>query len=272
MDAAPPPSPPLPPPELPPAPIAPPTSPVDPEGFVARCEDCRYDLSGLADGKCPECGLPFTRDALRYLFTIRERARLQRRNAAPRVLLGTIAILSSLLCGLGLRVGTAALLAAWTLGLAAWLAHGRRTWPVGAHLLVLYLVPLLLFAIVHAATPYGLPVVAVAAILACAVSYTALRHEPLRAAFLIAILMIAPALLLSAALWLMSASRAAAGHHWTDFDYPTPTGWQAIPAPQGLRAAVWLLGLASAVAVVVAFYARRVAVRLRARSKRPEAV
>lgn len=250
---------------------APPTQPGDPEGFVPVCEDCRYDLSGLADGKCPECGLAFRRERLRYLYLVRQRARREWRSAVPGLFIGTVLAVSPLLCGLGLHAGTAALLAIWTLGLGAWLVFTRRTWPVGAHVLTLYLVPLMLFATIHAATPYGLPAVGAAALAACAVSYVALRHEPLKAAGLIAALLVAPALLLSAFLFAASVQRAADGHYWTDFDYPTPTGWRAIPAPMGVRAGAWLLGLALAVGAVVALYARRAAVRLRARSKRPPA-
>lgn len=33
--------------------------------FVPRCLGCGYDLSGLADGKCPECGRAFTYAELR---------------------------------------------------------------------------------------------------------------------------------------------------------------------------------------------------------------
>src|SRR2546423_14424454 len=30
-----------------------------PAGFRPRCPRCRYDLGGLRDSRCPECGLPF---------------------------------------------------------------------------------------------------------------------------------------------------------------------------------------------------------------------
>jgi hypothetical protein len=33
--------------------------------FTPRCPACRYDLTGLADGLCPECGGPFRHEVLR---------------------------------------------------------------------------------------------------------------------------------------------------------------------------------------------------------------
>lgn len=35
--------------------------------FLPRCPECRYDLSGLPDGPCPECGRPFVYERLRSL-------------------------------------------------------------------------------------------------------------------------------------------------------------------------------------------------------------
>jgi hypothetical protein len=35
-----------------------------PAGFAPRCRACQYDLTGLADGHCPECGASFTLTSL----------------------------------------------------------------------------------------------------------------------------------------------------------------------------------------------------------------
>lgn len=271
MDAA---SPQSPSPHVPPAalgPAHPPTEPGDPEGFVPLCEDCRYDLSGLADGKCPECGLAFRRERLRALWVAREKFKRDRARDLPRVGLGLAAILSPFMLLLGPEVGTALLLAVWTAAAGVWLWADRDTWFLRSYLLLAYLPPLLLFTAVHAATPYGAYVVAAAAAVACVVSWTSLRHSPLVSAMLLLAGAVGPVTLLALAMIAHAAGRKAAGHHWTDFDYPTPTGWRALPVPQARGIAVWMLGLATAVAAVTLLYARRATVRLRARSKRPEA-
>lgn len=36
--------------------------------FVPECPECRYDLTGLPDSKCPECGIPFSHATLRALW------------------------------------------------------------------------------------------------------------------------------------------------------------------------------------------------------------
>lgn len=49
------------------------TRTLPPGVFKPVCPECKYDLSGLADGCCPECGTAFTRDGLIALGASRKR-------------------------------------------------------------------------------------------------------------------------------------------------------------------------------------------------------
>lgn len=46
-----------------------------PGGFTPRCAKCQYELVGLPDGACPECGAGFSHEALKAEYAI-ERAHL----------------------------------------------------------------------------------------------------------------------------------------------------------------------------------------------------
>lgn len=39
--------------------------PQESEGFVPRCESCGYNLTGLTEQRCPECGRAFDLEAMR---------------------------------------------------------------------------------------------------------------------------------------------------------------------------------------------------------------
>ena len=69
---------------------APPPPDQDSQGFVPRCTSCRYDLSGIPEGVCPECGTPFQLTALRQSWF----APQMKRPVDPRWLLGSFVVLS----------------------------------------------------------------------------------------------------------------------------------------------------------------------------------
>ncbi len=61
-------------------------------GFIPRCTECRYDLSGIPEGVCPECGTPFQLAALRQSWF----APQLKRKVDPRWLLAGCMALSVL--------------------------------------------------------------------------------------------------------------------------------------------------------------------------------
>ena len=61
-------------------------------GFIPRCAACRYDLSGIPEGVCPECGTPFRISELRRAWL----APQLKRKIDPRWLLAACVALSAL--------------------------------------------------------------------------------------------------------------------------------------------------------------------------------
>ena len=71
----------------------PPTPDAQEAGFIPRCTECRYDLSGIPEGVCPECGTPFQIAELRRAWF----APQLKRKIDPRwLLVGCVAL--SVLC------------------------------------------------------------------------------------------------------------------------------------------------------------------------------
>jgi hypothetical protein len=255
----------------PPLPIAPPTRPTwqtsELEGFTPLCPDCRYDLAGLLDGRCPECGLRFTHDGLRRLWIARRRAKADRWKTFGRIALGVALLLPGCLISKDSPAGLAFALFFWSVCAGVWAWTNRSWWIAHSYFLLIFLAPLLFMTITVAATPFGLVASCVLGAMACGVAWMSLRWSPLISGIALLGVVVAPLSLVALLMLIESSGDMAAGRYWSSFDQPTPHGWCALPAPQSHRIALWLFAVAGAVAAVVLAYARRAIVRVRSHAK-----
>lgn len=239
------------------APTPPPTHPGIPADFKPLCPDCRYDLTGLGDGRCPECGGWFTHARVRQLYLAQQAAKAERGKKAL-VTAGVIALVSiPLLCALNSPVGIAGALAFWTLGAAAWFWFNRTTWIAHAYVLLVLVVPLVLMMLSLAATPYGRWICLVLAAVVFAVCFLAMRWSPLVSGVLVFLFGIIPIVMLALFMYAHASVRVAGGHYWSDFDQPTPTGWRALPAGETVLVAKLMAGFGAALCMVMLVFARR---------------
>jgi hypothetical protein len=226
------------------------------------CPDCSYDLVGLQDGRCPECGGSFTHVKLRKLYWARQAMLQERRKAGITIAAGVTIFALPLLCSLNTTLGVAGALACWTIAAAIWFWFNRKTWIAHAYVVLGLNIPLVLMMLSLAATSYGRLWCMLLAAMVCAVSVMALRWSPLISGLILILAGAFPILLLALAMYSQASIRIAGGHYWSDFDQPTPTGWRALPAYQSVVVAKWIAGFGVAVVIVVLIYARRAWVRL----------
>lgn len=236
--------------------------------FSPTCSDCRYDLAGLPDGRCPECGLAFTRASLERLWL----AKQARNRAVPMASINAVLLImmvapTCLTQAMDVQV-LATVLVWYTALLTTFLIINRDRWIAYSHLLIFFLVPLLVILPTVAATPIGLYAATAIAMIAAVICWLALKWSPLTSAIVLLVLFAVPLAGFGALMFTMALEDIAAGRYWSSLDKPTPFGWVAMPAPLARQAGVLIIGVAIVIGAIITAYARRALVRLKARSKR----
>jgi hypothetical protein len=185
--------------------------------FRPACPTCRYDLSGLPDGPCPECGIPFRHQAL-------FRAEIARRSVRPPgdglLVLAIAAAAFPCFWVPDPSVQLAVLVPIWGLT-AGWVAQHRRALVGGRAVAALWLiVPLLRTGLALLVTPVWIPGLLIAAAGIAVVVRHAYVREPVRTVGLLTIWAASPLLLLGGALAFHATAGLAAGAGWSPWDYP----------------------------------------------------
>jgi hypothetical protein len=222
-----------------------------PEGFRARCPRCRYDLSGLDDGLCPECGRPFS---LRELLAAWHAERARPRGGAAFAFGVILTVIASppadvrSPAALAWKVVVLSLL--WT---AAWMwtKQKREEHEQEGYKLLWLWAPCLSTAMALANTPVvgrvnGVLMLAIAS----AVAWRAYRRTPgVTTAIVTAVLSIpvAAAVFFGMSLLTAGLDGRASGDHWSFADYP---GWywrgvrgrsRGISNPDAVRIGAWMI-------------------------------
>lgn len=242
--------------------------------FQPTCVDCGYDLNGIPDGRCPECGVRFSRKGLLRRFQEERRAAKERSEARFkrfRTFAGLIAIYgtvgfftcaSSVIPFENVWVFSI-LLAAIAVAAVAYCAWMDRAWMVRSHRLLIFLVPLIVMSFAYSAVPYrsvALPVIGLCAVI---VAVLALRDSPLISAFLLFLIVALPLLAASLLLAAHAGRREMLGLTWTDWNVPTIHGWAPLKTAEALPVAVRLFFVGCVLTLLAGFYTRRAIVRLR---------
>lgn len=235
--------------------------------FTPRCLDCAYDLTGLDDGRCPECGHHFTLDRLvaAHHFRINERKRRLRNVRHLPLLVAFIPLFLSfgVESYIGFAISTVLLLA----GGISWYALNRDRFIEGSAWLLVLFIPLLSMFAQASTMQHGLTGMAITISLAAVIAGAALRGSPLIASGLLIAGLGIPVLFAAAIITFDGVRQLAVGHHWSNFDYPSFPRWRAFAAAHAIRAGIVLGSAMLVVAVLIALVARRAFVRLRNRDK-----
>jgi len=233
--------------------------------FVPRCLDCRYELTGLEDGNCPECGLAFRMYALERRWISRQRARdeglreaLALRVMAPFWLAGLVVL------GLFSEV-----FAVFVVLLASWVAAVvviRRLWEAwleaNPHAWLLTLLPLASMAVGASASRYPTVALGCCAVAALAVSWIALKGSPLWTTVILAPFGPGFLFLTGAAMLVQGLRLRAQGAYWSDFDWPAYPRAAALPVERSILVGCGGVGVSAARAGVMLMHVRRARVRL----------
>jgi hypothetical protein len=203
-----------------------------PGGFVPRCRGCRYDLRGLADSKCPECGAAFTLAGLIADWRARQ-------DAPPNNWDFILGALLAFVAGIPMEVRdpvafvfkACSLIAMWVM---AWVWFNRRAeemldeghrllwlWvPCAASVLGLLQVPLLNLGAAFLATIFGVVTTVVA-----------WRRSPAMTVVIATTVLTTPiACIVIMGFGLLASATAgkAHGHYWSPADYPA-WYWRGVP-------------------------------------------
>ncbi|MBY0261416.1 MAG: hypothetical protein K2Q20_03690, partial [Phycisphaerales bacterium] len=90
------------------------------------CASCGFNLTGLPDGPCPECGTPFVLDSVRVAWSARQRRRRHRFRPLLPVALLSITALAALMTHSGERQGVMLWPLACLAAIGVWY-HSRRS-------------------------------------------------------------------------------------------------------------------------------------------------
>lgn len=156
-----------------------------------------------------------------------------------------------------------AAMAGWAVALVSWMLSADRQWQLRSHRLLLFAVPLMGFLVVFSAVPYrawSLPVLGACLVL---LSIRALKGSPLLSAIVLIIAVCFPAVLLGSLIAGVGYWTRAQGFGWTQLDKPTASGWRPLLATEALQIGAWLVASSLATGLVIGWFARRAAVRLR---------
>lgn len=235
----------------------------EPPEFVPKCLDCGYDLSGLDDGRCPECGHGFTRRHIFAAYLYRQKEKQRRFSHIRHIPLLVTYIPFFFAMGTESYFGFAIYAGLLAFGAALWYAFNRGKFIEGSHWLLVLVPPLLSMFVGVTTVEHGVYGMAGVAITIIAVCFLALRGSPLLGSIFLGGAGVVPLLLFC--LWLLLDAYAvrSKGHHWSNFDYPAYPRWRAFTAVQAISAGWVLVALLAVLTVCMALVARRSAVRLR---------
>lgn len=243
------------------------------DAFHPRCLDCGYEVSGIPDGRCPECGHRFTHDGLLREFRRQNLLKLERQQKRLKSLRDTMT--ASVLFGAAMLfpygeripvlqpVTFAAAMGLWVVALAAWLFLIDRTWASRSHRLLVFVIPLLVYFYLFCAVPYRNWSLSI--LLACAITVVivGLRGSPLIGGAFVLVAVCVPLLLVGLFFGSVGFAGWLQGHGWTNLDRPTAEGWKPLLATDAMRIGWWFLGASAGLGAVVCGFARRALVRLR---------
>lgn len=238
-----------------------------------ECPACRYDLAGLPDGPCPECGREFSR----AMFDMIEQVRTQNREefwASLRASARTISALLAVACSLSAvsslnEVGAIALVIclAWSLLSASHPPYRGKAWNSSPMHIVFPVIPALLFGWVagtlHMQSWLTSHITCTVSI-ALALGATCTRF---RIALVLSAVGIAPLIVRAVWLTMHAIERRSKGWYWTDFDWGRPHQFSSRETASISTADALWLGpclIAASGAVVIVLY---VVIRWNARQK-----
>lgn len=252
-----------------------------PEDFKPLCLDCRYDLSGLPDGKCPECGVKFTHEQLQRVHAARELANRDRYKFLLSVPLGLLAWLSPLAAvfvGAALEIPMRGMPnARWYVALLSsvlmhavcagiWFRIRRGVWIVDSYRVLGFAVPIVLMIPIVLETRLSWMACLGLTLYAAIFAYLALKWSPLVSGAILVVVCGIPPIVWGGAMLVDATMQLKAIHYWSNFDYPSPHGWRAMPATQCRDSAWGVMLFGVGIGVVISLFARRALVRLRRRA------
>lgn len=189
-----------------------------PRAFAPHCPSCGYDLRGLPDSRCPECGQPFTHDAL--LMAELARARVEPPPAHALLILGLVIGCLPCLWIPRWDLQAFALILMWGL-IVGWVITQRKPLAKNEAIRSLWLlVPIIRTTGPLLATPFPLSVSLVSVGAMIAVVAYAYARQPVPTLRLLGRGAIAPMLIIGLGLTISTCIGLASGHYWSVLDYP----------------------------------------------------
>ncbi len=253
-----------------------------PDDFKPLCLDCRYDLTGLFDGKCPECGVRFTHEQLQRVHAARLEAKRNRQRALLGLPLGLLAWLSpfaAVFVGAALEIPLRGMPnARWYVALlssvlmhavcaAIWFRIRRGVWIADSYRVLGFAVPIVLMMPIVLETRLSWMACLGLTLYAALFAYLALKWSPLVSGVILIAVCAVPPTLWGVAMLVDAANQLGAAHYWSNFDYPSPHGWRAMPATQCRDSAWGVMLFGVGIGVVISLFARRALVRLKHRPR-----
>lgn len=240
---------------------------VEPPNFKPTCLDCAYDLTGLDDGLCPECGHAFTRKRLVAAYQARRKQREDRLKYWWHLPLGIAYV--PLLASFGIDDYLSFAINASVFVLAAlfWYVVNRDRFIEGAHWLLALQIPLLGMGLGAATLEHGVYAVIGVVVVMSLLSVVALRGSPLTSSYILSLGGVIPITGAAILLLIDSIEELALGHYWSYIDYPSFPRWRAFTAANACALGLSLLGFAVVMGIGMASVAKRARLRARRRAE-----
>lgn len=193
--------------------------------MAVECPSCKYDLTGLPEGACPECGGAFTREGLARMAREVEAAKAHWSSrwtwapvsacASVMMPIVTIALATREFCLLGAIV--VGVCAAW------WTSSRRELWHARPELIRCLVIPVgMLCWFQYKSVPGLWPVACTAMIVAIEVGIVVVWTRP-RLGRLIVLVACVPVAICGMAMTAQAIHHSVVGYRWTDFN------WQFVP-------------------------------------------
>jgi hypothetical protein len=185
--------------------------------YIPLCPICRYDVSGLPDGLCPECGNRFSHARIRALWEASRHRKPPGHGAMTAALILALPPIC-LIPGLGYQL--VAVPAMWALAYVWLMQHGETVRKDRGYWVLWLVLPSMRTPIGFEGTALQMPMTLLAAGLAIAILQYALRHSPRESmAILLGSIALAtlPFGLLSTLIGLQGTNSQ---HYWGAWDVP----------------------------------------------------